>query len=385
MKTKLKKYLILFLTLGIIAIGLYYLNLPNRHRAIIKTTLLHKLKLVDNTWNIGYTDSSTTFISPTFVVDNIYKSMEGPQALGTFQIDPNKSELVWLNSFKISAIRINELDSLPKDYICHSNLDYYDGEHYGKWELFDRIGKYYPRLTSMSSGIEEYKFPEGFGFPIFTDENIFLSTQTLNHNLKNTTFSLKHKIDLGFRKHSSNMKPLISKSLFIALPYENEPNKIDYNSISYNSNSCLPVDTENHVYLNHEGKSVSGHWFIPTGKSTYRSKVTHQLNLKDSTTLHFMIPHLHPFAEKLEFRDVTNDSTIFTSLAKNHIDKIGLNKVSYYSSKKGYMLSPEHEYELVVYINNTSNKIQDMMASVFAFMYDKDMATKIPNSMQTND
>ena len=89
--------------MGLLAIvigGIYYLNLSNRHKAIVKTQLLHRLGLVDNTLHIEIGDSITSYITPTFVVDNIYKSMEGPKATRAFQLNPSKSELVWLTSFE---------------------------------------------------------------------------------------------------------------------------------------------------------------------------------------------------------------------------------------------------------------------------------------------
>ena len=376
MKAKVGKYLLVLATVGFIAGGLYYLNLSNRHKAIVKTTLLHKLGLVDNQWHVSYTDSSTIFVTPTMVIDNIYKSMEGPKAMRAFQLNPEKSELLWINSFKTTAISTNENDVLSNDYICHSNVDYYDGEHFGKWQMPDRIGQQYPRLTSMSNGIESYSFPKGFGFPLFSDEYLFLSSQILNHNIKSRAFSVKHKLELGYAHHNDSIKPLMSKTLFIALPVISNNNTFDYNALNQNKNACLPVDTKNHMYLNENGQQVSGHWFISPGKSNYKSDVTKQLHLKEPTPLLFAAVHLHPFAESLTFRDKTIDSIIFTSHVENYTEKIGLKKVTEFSSKKGVILYPDHNYELEVEINNTTDTVQDMMASIFIFLYDKEMHEK---------
>ncbi len=66
----------LFLVLLTIVGGIYYLKLPNRHKAIVKTKLYHGLGIVDERWNIQSNDSSISLITPTLVIDNIYKSME---------------------------------------------------------------------------------------------------------------------------------------------------------------------------------------------------------------------------------------------------------------------------------------------------------------------
>jgi hypothetical protein len=355
--------------------GIYYLKLPNRHKAIIKTNVYHKLGLVDDTWNIKTNDSTISLFTPTFVIDNIYKSMEGPKAMTSFQIDYTKDDLVWITSFETKAMSTNEVDQLSNDYVCHTNIDFYDGEHYSRWNLNDRIGEQYPRLTSMSNGIEAYNFPHGFGFPVFTNENLFVATQTLNHNLKGDAFTVKHDVTLGYKQNSSDMKPLMSRTVFVMLPYDN--NKPFLGPTENNPNMCLPVETKNHTYVDEKGHHLSGHWVIFKGKETYRYDITKQLQLKDSTTMHQIAVHLHPFAEELEFRDITKDSSLFISKADNYKDKIGLKNVSYYSSAEGIMLYPDHQYELVLKTNNTTDVNQDMMASMFVFLYDIEMAEKL--------
>ncbi len=377
MKSKIVKYLVFLGLVGFVIAGLYYLNLNNRHKAIVKTQILHRLGLVDNDWNVFITDSSTSFTTPTFIVDNLYKSMEGPKSMRSFQLNPNKSELVWLSSFETIALSINEKDTLSNDYICHSNVDYYDGEHFGKWNLNHRIGERYPRLTSISNGVESYSFPEGFGFPVFTDENLFLVSQSLNHNIKDKVFSVKHKMNLGYRPHTKTMKPLKSKTLFVTLPVDK--NIFQDNQEEMDPYACLPVDMKNHIYLDDDGNQLTGHWVIFPGKKIYKSNVTKQLDLKESTTMHHLVVHLHPFAEELSLKDVTTDSILFTSKAINHKDRIGLLEANSFSSIEGLLLYPDHKYEMILTVNNTSNTNQDMMASMFAFLYDKEMDEQIQN------
>lgn len=371
MNSKILKYSVLLLLVAISVGGIYYLNLPSRHKAIIKTRINHTFGLVDNTWNITNKDQTLSLITPTLVVDQIYKSMEGPKVMRSFQIDSKTDDLVWITSFETKAISTNEVDALSNDYICHTNIDFYDGEHYSRWNLNERIGQHYPRLTSMSNGIEKYNFPDGYGFPVFGNENLFLSTQTLNHNIKSDPFSVKHQINLGYKPHSKTMKPLQSKTVFIMLPY-NTDNPFQ-GPTEANPNMCLPVETGNHSYSNDEGESLSGHWVVFPGKKRYSYDITHQLQLKDSTTLHHIATHLHPYAETLTLKNKTKDTVIFTSIAENYTDKTGLKRVSSFSSAEGVMLYPDHAYELILEVNNTSGSDQDMMASMFLFLYDKEM------------
>ncbi|GAA3613256.1 hypothetical protein Q4Q39_03700 [Flavivirga amylovorans] len=384
MKSKVTKYFVFLILLVITIAGLYYLNLSNRHKAILKTYLSHKLGIVDNTWHITSKENSISLITPTMIIDNIYKSMEGPQVIKPFQLNSTKSDLIWITSFETKAINKNEDREISNDFICHTNIDFYDGEHYGRWGLNHRIGIQYPRLATMTSGIESYKFPKGFGFPVFSNENLFLATQTLNHNIIGETFSVKHEINIGFEKHQKNMKPLTSKSVMIVLPYN--PENPFSGPTTENPNMCLPIETKNHSYTYKDGITYSGHWVIFPGKAIYKTDITDQLQLSENTTLHHIATHLHPFSETLAFRDKTIDSTLFISTAKNHVNKIGLKEITYFSSEDGIKLYSNHKYELVLKTNNTSNANQDMMASMFMFLYDKEMDEKIKKyNQKTNE
>lgn len=374
MKVNLLKYFILFGLIFISFTGVYYLNLPVQTKARVKTKINHVLGLVDNTWDIKAYPNETALTTPTLVIDDIYKSMEGPPVAKHFQLDNSRNDLVWINSFEVKVIGTNEIKELSNDFICHTNVDFYDGEHYARWNLDNRAGFIYPRLTTMTNGIESYKLPTGFGFPVFTNENLFLTTQALNHNIKSANIPLKHKISIGYETHNKLIKPLDSKTIFIRLPY-NPENPYEGPTDS-NPNVCLPVNTKLHTYEK-DGEVLSGHWVVFPGKETFKYDVTHQLMLKDSTTMHFIATHLHPYAESLAFRDKTADSTLFNSIVKNHKDKIGLKDVSIFSNEKGIMLYPDHDYELVLETNNTSGIEQDMMGSMFVFLYDKEMHDKI--------
>lgn len=129
--------------------------------------------------------------------------------------------------------------------------------------------------------------------------------------------------------------------------------------------------------MDENGNMLSGHWVVPKGKNTYRSSISEQLQLKDSLRLHFSAIHVHPFATSISLFDKTENKAIFTSKIKNYKDKIGLIKVEPFSSEEGVWLFANHEYELVLDVNNTSEIDQDMMGSMFLFFYDKELDEKL--------
>jgi hypothetical protein len=82
---------------------------------------------------------------------------------------------------------------------------------------------------------------------------------------------------------------------------------------------------------------------------------------------------VHPFATSLTLWDKTTQKAIFTSKMTNHKNKIGLSNITPFSSESGIWMYQNHEYELVLEVNNTTKIDQDMMGSMFLFFYDEEL------------
>ena len=163
----------------------------------------------------------------------------------------------------------------------------------------------------------------------------------------------------------------MSRTAFIMLPFnQSDPYK---SPLDPGTNQCIPVETKNHTYNDGHGKKLSGHWVIPTGKNTYRSSVNNQLEIQDSLRLHAAAIHVHPFATQISLFDKTTHKAIFTSKIINHKGKIGLTSIDPFSSAEGIWLYKNHDYEIVLEVNNTTQVSQDMMGSMFLFFYDKEL------------
>lgn len=356
-----------------------YFLLSIRHQAIIKTEVLHRLGFLDNNWKITNEKQHYKMLSPTFLIDGIYKSMEGPKSSRYIQLSTNDA-LLWITGFDVKAIDDVTNKEISKDFICHMNVDLNDVNYYGNFNLKDRIGLQYPRLTSLSNGFESFDFPEGYGVPIKGNEYLYVTTQALNHNNRDISKKIKHQVTVKYEDSNADLKPLLSKTVFIQLPY-NKSNPFK-SPLDPGTNQCIPVETKNHSYSDKSGNTLSGHWVIPKEKHTYRSEINEQLNLKDSLRLHFSAIHVHPFATSIALVDKTTNKTIFKSAITNYKDKIGLIKVEAFSSKEGIWLYKNHDYELVLETNNTSQINQDMMGSMFLFFYDKELEEIIKTTFQ---
>lgn len=93
--------------------------------------------------------------------------------------------------------------------------------------------------------------------------------------------------------------------------------------------------------------------------------------------LHFAAPHVHPYATAIGIYDQTEKKLLFSCKIINHKKNIGLTKINTFSSQNGIWLYPNHNYEMQIEVNNTSNEEQDMMGSMFLFFYDEELDNRI--------
>ena len=356
--------------LGIIAGGIWYAQLSNRHKAIVKTKLLHGLRIIDHDWEIDHSDSSIALESPELLVDNIYQSMDGPQAILNLELNPEADRLKWITGFKAEVFREGTSEH-NNDFLCHTNIDFFNGVHYKNLKLPKRINSQYPRLGTLSNGINELNFPEGFGFPVAGKDAFIIASRTLNHNIEDAFFKVKHKIEFKTEGPDKRLKPLVPKALVLLQDFNRD--NPDHPEQSDDPNLCLPLDLKNHSFPNEEGVRFAAHWVLPKGEHLYKFNVTYQLQLEDNTKVHAMAAHLHPDAQRFTLYDLTSDEEVYTIECENYDEKIGLKNVSTYSSVEGLNLYADHEYELRLWTYNPSDEFRDMMAVLFLYVYDREM------------
>lgn len=374
--SKIYKYLLFtFIFSSLFGIFVYSL-LNNRHKAIVKTFLLHNLHIVDNNWNFENDSHTFKMLTPTFLIDGIYKSMEGPKSTRLIQLN-SSDDIFFITGYTIIAVDADTNKEISREFICHMNVDLDEENYYNTFGLQDRLHKQYPRLTSLSSGFENFKYDKGFGVPIKGNEYLFVVSESLNHNIIPISKKVKHLITIEYEPYNGTQIPLMCKNAFIQLPF----NKYDpfKQPLDPKSNQCVPIETKNHTYQDSLGNPLSGHWVVPKGKNTYKSSIDSQLQIpkNDSIRLHYAGIHVHPFATSICLYDATTKQIIFKSNIYNYKNKIGLEKAEGLSSKEGIWLYGNHYYELVLEVDNTTEIDQDMMGCMFLYFYDKELDEKL--------
>ena len=328
--------------------------------------------------------------SPLLKVDRIYKSMEGPVEIQYVNFkDGGNPLLIWILGYRTDIVSADGQTVLSQEFMCHSNLNLDTAKHRKLFKrqdarqmIDDSIPDPPTRVATLSQGQLSLRLPEGFGIPIMSNEDLQIVTQVLNLNHPELNTSMRHKLYLDFildKDLKTPLKPLFPTYAETAVLIEREGDAYRPNAISnvHQLTSCSPGQHAPHVaedlgvYHDNLGRRFSGHWVVKPGREVRRTRVTQHMAISFDTTIHYMVVHVHPFAESLTLRDLTKNMNLWTCRPKMVKSGIGIDRVEDYSSPEGIPVYKDHEYEIVSVYNNTSGVNQDAMATIFIYLLDK--------------
>jgi len=315
--------------------------------------------------------------SQEYVIDQKYSSMRGPYGFNDVVLHPSeKPELLWIVGYRTTVVGAADGSEMSQEYMCHANLDFEPKEYYDRFPNAPPVSG---RVFTLSQGQQDIRFPSGFGIPVTSDLPITLATQVLNLNIDELDLRVRHRVEIDYVRDSEvvgAMVPLFQgavegfKALEEAKYYGVEADAADpdlHGAGCSVGQAAIAGDAD----VDGHGQKFTAHWIVPPGKEVNTTNVTRFLNLPFDTKAHYIAVHLHPFAESLVLRDLTTNEVVFASKAENTTDRIGLQRVEYYSSAEGLMFYKDHEYELVSNYNNTSSEPVDSMAVMYLYMHDK--------------
>jgi hypothetical protein len=323
-------------------------------------------------------------LTPTFNIDRIYRSMQGPFGFHRYALDPDGSpELVWMIGYQAVMTAPDGTTPMSQEFMCHSNFILEDPEFYRR--VRTQLPPTNGRLFTLAQGQHRVMLPEGFGIPVMSNQEIRMDAQVLNHNVVDRAFDVRHRISIDFVRDSSLPQPLIPlhpRPVFAMKLIEGPdgytavpPDEVDPEK---HGEGCLIGEDAGgvnpHLVDDPQGRKFTGFWLLPPGREENHTLVTKMLGLPYDTMLHYVAVHLHPFAESIELRDLTTRESVYKSRARQADEGIGLAEVEYFSSVEGIPLYKDHEYEVVSLYNNTSGETQDAMATMFLYLrvYDFD-------------
>ncbi|MFY0631671.1 MAG: hypothetical protein JXR05_15005 [Flavobacteriaceae bacterium] len=376
---KIIRIVSVLLLIFLVGSSVYYFSSSKKEKNKIKKHFLYKMGIYESDWSTENSqtdlDHTTTFNSSSLLIDDIYTSMEGPYTYKWFLLNENEDELYWIKKLNASVTSKFDSDSISNDFFCHANLYHSNTEHHMRLGLKDRIShQSESQIITLTKGVLSVEFPEGFGYPIFSNEKIQIGGQAVNLNKDNEWFRVNFNFDLQYHKNKEKkLKPLFMKYVVMAFPYES------FNS-TYNNlpikNMVLCAGPESDMRFKNEdeeGNGYTGFWQVPTGKHTYRNKISKYLGLDKTKVAHYINAHVHPYATSFELRDMTSNTSLFKSIITNSKEKKGIENISEFSSIEGITFYPDHEYELVLEVNNTTENYIDMMGSMFIYFMIKNL------------
>lgn len=324
-------------------------------------------------------ERKAVIMSDVFTIDQHYKSMKGPKSHVRGSLLPlEQPELLWVTGYSAVMVDAEGETQLPQEFMCHANLNIDKARHK---ELFGADKAANPRLFTLSQGQNSVEFPPGFGIPVSSDEALDVGMQVLNLNYDAQAkgpLEVRHKVTVKFvrdRDLPRPMTPLFMEaaaglvSLGVRPAYYNTE---DPDAEEHGEGCMMGTDAHTKVTKDRLGNKFSGHWVVKPGRQQNHTLVTRYMNLPFDTKVHYVAVHLHPFAESLELRDLTDNETVYKSHARSFSEGVGLENVEYYSSAEGFRLYAGHEYELVSVYNNTSGEDQDAMAVMFMYAEDRE-------------
>lgn len=326
---------------------------------------------------------SKVVLSDIYTIDDLYKSMMGPASTQEILLlESAEPELLWITGFEAIMVAPDGETQLSQEFMCHSNLDIDMPAHR---EIFNWTKNAANRLFTLSQGQYELFLPEGFGIPVLSTEALSLTTQVLNHNYSDINLEVRHKITIHFERDRNveiPMQALFMKSANGLVITEDSSGyyNVDPDAASehvHGEQAIHGIRAGGSIRTDSYGQKFAGFWVVPPGRQETRTLVTNWMNLPFDTDVHYIASHVHPFAEYMELRDLSEDASVFRSNVVNSAGKIGVDHVEYYSSTKGYPLYADHEYQLVTMYNNTLDRDQDSMAVMYMYVRDNEFSNPL--------
>lgn len=315
------------------------------------------------------------YVSPTYHIDRIYRSMQGPSSTESFILgDENDDDLLWITGVRVQMVEADGRTLASNDFMCHTNLNL-DLANRQLWS--GNVSISFPRIVTLSQGQYTMSLPDGFGIPLKANEPLSVMTQALNLNIDNLNKQLRHKVTIDYVRDGDLRKPLVPLYTTAAqvlvlvkgdVPYYKVVNP---NPAAHGPGCSLGKPALNGIYKDINGNEFTGHWIVKSGREVNSTSVTENLKIQYDTTIHYIEVHLHPFAESLALVDRTAGQELFRSHARNHRDRLGLETVEHFSSVEGIPVYKDHEYELVSTYDNKSAQNSDAMAHMVLFLKDK--------------
>ena len=333
----------------------------------------------------------TEVVSEPYVIDRVYKSMEGPGGAQTFKLAAgDKPELLWVIGGEAAVLDPENVPMKSQEFLCHANIRF-DPKQFKDQNPnadFDHMTHQPLKIFNFSQGLTEIRLPRGFGIPVLSTRLFEFNYGVMNPSEPKQPFAVKVGVTFQYLRDielEHELKPLFEwgtwgltmKVLVSGSAAHSSHCAIEAGDGSPEAPSGesaqVPTVSLGKIHKNEKGYQQAYHWMIPPGRHIYRYQLekSYYSELPFDTTIHYATAHVHPYAEFIELRDLTTRQSLFKIQIKNSRDGFSITEIKPFSSEKGLPIYRNHEYEMVCQYNNTTNHDIDAMAFMFVYLLDR--------------
>ena len=268
--------------------------------------------------------------SPDFLIPSRKILPENALQLGT-NIQPLENqpgELLWLTGFSLTLKEKDSGRPAPQ-LLGFSSIDF----RWPEWHRDKFTTTQDHRLFGAGQGLSSFQMPPGFGIPVASNEGFILSSRVYNLDAYRPEQRVYQEVTLDFvrdRGLDRSYRPILLRNV-------------------------------------EAGIGQKTYWEVPPGGMILRNKISPNLKLPGAARLHGLTAHLERHAVSAELYDATAKKSLLKLATRRGADGL-LSSVESYSSTRGIVLQPGHDYEAIIrYDNPTQSPIRGVCYLTFYF------------------
>ncbi len=111
----------------------------------------------------------------------------------------------------------------------------------------------------------------------------------------------------------------------------------------------------------------TGHWMVPPGRQAIRQR--HAKLVPGPTRVHYGVVHVHNYGSSVKLTDLTDGRVLWETQAEydSDLDHAQISRIPVYSSDTGFVMYPDHTYEIESVYDNQSDAPVDAMAVMYLY------------------
>lgn len=285
----------------------------------------------------GATQTLTYTLGP-LRIEGLMEAMTGPVLKEEMRtIAANVEGPVWIKSFKVTTLDGMSQPDDSLEFLCHA------------WLTAKSSSPLDEHLLTISQGMDEMKFPPGYGVRLDSIDDAAVMAQALNDNNVSPR-DVRYRITIRYipEKEAVALGLKHLRTVTAGIDARDAVQTFIANTTIGGDNKKICAD---------RGAS----FLVPPGRHEYRTVLNTGHRLQHGGTIHAIKLHLHAYGTGMSLVDETTGQAIWQGKARNAQGKALITHVDDYNSAKGLQLTAGHRYAVTaVYDNQTKESVEAM-------------------------